>query len=607
MLAAPNLFPATPWVIKPLVPDEIYTDRAEFLEYFYKAAFNAVGRRTMSTVLLGQRRMGKTEIFRRVVNRLFFDQDPRDPKAVVPVYYTFSDDEPDRRQFAIKYLENFIRYYVGFYTRQTEAIVDNYAGDALIAWVEQSRTLYPFTTRLDSLLRWHHSFTKDQTVVSPEQLAVEIPRRVSDVDDSTIVVFLDEFQNTRLPQYEFSIVGYMKEAVESNTCPHFVTGSAMSILAREILGRGSLFGRFDSHPIQPLSEFWGAELALRAAQHYGASLTELVAPVVAARCGGNPFYIVAVVRQAAKQQTPLLDEEAINRILAVDLSSGFIWAELNEQVNSWITRINDYGITKWILYLSALEEEHEISLERIQRQLKEKEGQDVPLETIREVLIRLSRGDLLEYRELGGWFHKVDDPILIEFLRIWGRIDVERQNAGLVQAELLSRYSRLQRRVREYQGYLAEVFMAQVLFSSQDKQKQPLPGHFFNSPTAIQMDWPVVYVHHRQRLRAGQGQEIDLVAAIGAERWVCQSKWITTHQVGVAVVRELLAQAAAVHAEFELSTVRCWLFAYAGLTAEAEALAHLEGVLWSNREQLDGLLTYLGLRTLPTLAEVEQL
>lgn len=268
MSDAPKLFPGTPWVIKPLVPDEIYTDREEFLEYFYNAAFNVVGRRTMSTVLLGQRRMGKTEIFRRVVNRLFFEQDPHDPKAVVPVYYTFSDDEPDRRQFAIKYLENFIRYYVGFYTRQTEAIVDNYTGDALIAWVEQSRTLYPFTTRLDSLLRWRHSFTKDPTAVSPEQLAVEIPRRVSDVDDSTIVVFLDEFQNTRLPQYEFSIVGYMKEAVESNTCPHFVTGSAMSILAQEILGRGSLFGRFDSHPIGPLSEFWGAELAMRAARHY---------------------------------------------------------------------------------------------------------------------------------------------------------------------------------------------------------------------------------------------------------------------------------------------------------------------------------------------------
>ena len=597
-----TLFPATPWVIKPLVPDEVYTDRAEFLDYFYASARNAAERRTMSTVLLGRRRMGKTEIFRRVVNRLFFEQDAHDPKAVVPVYYSFSDDEPDRRQFAVKYLENFIRYYVGFYTRQPEMVRQAIRGGKLLSWIEQTRHLFPFTTDLDLLLTYYDSMLNGD-MVSPEQDAVEIPRRISDIYDSTIVVFLDEFQNTRLPQYEFSIVGYMKEAVESDTCPHFVTGSAMSILAREILGRGALFGRFDSDPIGPLSEYWGAELTLRAARHYKADIAQLMAPVVAWRCGGNPFYIVALVRQAAKQGKALLDEEAINQILAVDISSGFIWAELNEQVNSWIERINEYGITKWILYLSALEEEHEISLERIQQQLKAKEGKDVPLTTIREVLIRLSRGDLLEYRELGGWFHKVDDPILIEFLRVWGRIDVERQNPALVRSELDNRYRKLERRIGEYKGYLAEVFMAQVLLSNQNRQKQPLPGHFFHSREDIDLPTILHYLNHRVRLGAGANQEIDILAAFSGVTWVCQSKWLTAQKVGVAVVQELLEQARAVQAERSPLAIRMWLFAHAGLTEAAATLAQQEGILWSNREQLDGLLTYLGLRTLPELAE----
>jgi hypothetical protein len=64
-----------PWAIKPLVPEEVYTDRSEFLAYFFQAALKAQTRRTMSTVLLGQRRMGKTEIFKRVVNRLFFEKE----------------------------------------------------------------------------------------------------------------------------------------------------------------------------------------------------------------------------------------------------------------------------------------------------------------------------------------------------------------------------------------------------------------------------------------------------------------------------------------------------------------------------------------------------
>ena len=98
------------WVINPDISEEVYTDRDHHLNYFYQAALRAATRRTTSTVLFGQRRMGKTEIFKRVVNRLFFEQDPKDPKAVVPVYYSFPDGPLDTNTFAKQYLENFIRY-----------------------------------------------------------------------------------------------------------------------------------------------------------------------------------------------------------------------------------------------------------------------------------------------------------------------------------------------------------------------------------------------------------------------------------------------------------------------------------------------------------------
>ena len=592
---------APPWIVKPLVAEEVYTDRAEYLEYFYRDALRAATRRSMSTVLLGRRRMGKTEIFKRVVNRLFFEQDPTSPHAVVPVYYSFHDKKQDRWDFAKDYLENFIRHYLAFYARQPEIIIDNAPSDVLLTLLQTSKTTHPYPKSLDRLWVWYDA-TLRQRITIPEREALEIPRRISDIEDSTIVVFLDEFQNTRLPHYEFDVVGLVKEAVESPTCPHFVTGSAMSILAREIIGRGSLFGRFESHPIGPLSHYWGAEQALRSAHYFGAILTELMAPVVAERCGGNPFYINAVIRQAAKLPQPLTDEEAINTVLAVDISSGFIWAELYEQVSGWIERINDYGITKWILYLSALEEEERINIGRIRQALEEREGKIVSLDQIRDVLVKLSRGDLLEYLELGHWFRKTDDPILLEFLKIWGRIEVEGQNVKDVQDDLVARNQGLERRIAEYQGYLAEVFMSQVLLSSQDKSKLPLPGRFFNSATDIAMGWPLSYVRHRVRLSAGKGKEIDLLGAIGTEKWVCQSKWLTTKKVGVDVLHALLEQAAAVQAEFERNTVRIWLFAHEGLTKEAEKLAREQGILWSNRTQLDDLLTYLGLRKLPTVS-----
>jgi hypothetical protein len=98
------------YVIKPLVPDDVYTDRTEFLDYLYHAAREAAHRRTTSTVLLGRRRMGKTEIFKRVINRLFFEQDINDPYTVIPVYYSFKEEKTDRWEFAIGYVENLIRW-----------------------------------------------------------------------------------------------------------------------------------------------------------------------------------------------------------------------------------------------------------------------------------------------------------------------------------------------------------------------------------------------------------------------------------------------------------------------------------------------------------------
>jgi len=590
------------WVVKPLVPEEVYTDRQKFLEYFYNAALKAAYRRTTSTVLLGQRRMGKTEIFKRVVNRLFFEQDPKDPHAVVPVYYSFPEQQMDIKSFSLNYLENFIRYYVSFKTSQPHIIDLELNGKELMDTVEASRHLYPFTRTFDYLFTWHRMIETDQAPL-PHQHVLETPRRISDIDDSTIVMFLDEFQNTRLPHYNFEIVGFMQEAVESPTCPHFVTGSAMSILAREIIGRGSLYGRFRGHEIEPLTQYWGKELVLRAACYYKAEVPATMASAIAERCGGNPFYITAVVQQAAELNQPVASEEELNHILAVDLSSGFIWGELNDQVTRWISRINEHSITKWVLYLSALDENTEedkkgrLNVERIHEEIQKREGRDVSFDMIRDVLIKLSRGDLLEYLELGGWFRRIKDPILVEFLKVWGRIEVEGSDRNLVQYTLQSRYDKMKRRISEYKGYFAEVHMSQILLNGQRKK---LSSRFFHARKDIVIP-DFIFVRHRMRLESGRGQEIDVIAAAAPEVWVCQSKWLKNRKIGVGILKDLMSQAEIVQKDLDPKIIRKWIFAHDGLTPQAKAFAEKNGIFWTVRKEFDELLVHVGLRPLPEL------
>jgi len=591
------------WVVRTLVPEEVYTDRHELLDYFYNAALETAHRRTMSTVLLGQRRMGKTEIFRRVVNRLFHEQDPKNPQAVIPVYYSFPDSHIDEHIFAKEYVENFMRYYVGFLTGQPELVTGMFKDRKLLSRIEDASSRFPFTRTLDLIIDWHDSIVKREVYLSHKD-ALEIPRRVSDIDESSIVMFLDEFQNTRLPQYGFDIAGFMQNAVESPTCPHFVTGSAMSILAREIIGRGALFGRFGSEVIEPMSGYWGKELALRSASYYKAEMPEVMAPVLADRCGGNPFYITAVIRQAVRMRKKLSDEETLSEILAVDLSSGFIWGELNDQVTRWIHRINEHGITKWVLYLSALEENEEkdrrnrLNVERIQREIQEREGRHVSLEDVRDVLIKLSRGDLVEYLELGNWFRRVKDPVLLEFLKVWGRIEVEGHDRSRVRDELADEYRSYKGKVSDYKGYFAEVHMSQVLLSAQDRI---LPGKFFHSESDIQMPWLFHYVRHRVQLGSENDPDIDVLGAAGSEKWVCQSKWVTGRKIGIKTLEELVSQADTVRKDMNPRVIRMWIFAHEGLTKDALAYAEKHGILWSSRKEFDELLVHLGLRPLPEL------
>ncbi len=593
-----------PWAVRPVTPEEVYTDRAEHLEYLYEYALKAITRRAMSTVLLGRRRMGKTEIFKRVVNRLFFGQENyADPGAsAVPVFYSFRDAVPDRSGFAVEYLENFLRWYAAFRLRDPSVPYrESLKKEKLISFV---RAHVPSSTGIDEAVDLLSVLMK-QDVVFPEKSALWLPRRVSDWDDCTIVMFLDEFQNTRLPQYGFDIVGMMQEAVESPTCPHFVTGSAMGILASEILGRGSLFGRFRSEPVGPLTEYWGAELALRSARYYKAELPEDAAPVLAARCGGNPFYIAAVVQQSVKQGKPLSDEEKINEILAVDLSSGFIWGELNDQVGRWIERVNEHGVTKWVLYLSALEEGEWIDPDRIRRELKDRDGRDVPAETVRDILVKLSRGDLLEYNDLGRWFRKIDDPILVEFLKVWGRIAVEGRRAENVQDDLRAKYRTLRRQIHDHLGYVGETYMAQVLWNSQNRT---LPGSFFHYSEDVPVNWRFSYIRHRVRLGAASGMEVDVYAAAGSEVWLCESKWWRGRRAGVKEVRSLLEKGELVRAGMgeTLEILRLWFFARDGFAPEAEALMAEKGVLWSDRADLDGLLSHAGLKRLPDIGGNEE-
>ena len=159
---------------------------------------------------------------------------------------------------------------------------------------------------------------------------------------------------------------------------------------------------------------------------------------------------------------------------------------------------------------------------------------------------------------------------------------------------------KLQKKFSEYKGYLAEVYMIQILWNS---QRQLLPGQYFHSPVDIQVPDRFFYIAHRSSLRMGLGMEVDIYAAAGEQGWLAESKWWESKKVGPSVVERLLEQAQELNRRKGLDILRVWLFAHDGVTKKAEALLRQHNILWSTRSDLDALLTLAKLRTLPTFSD----
>jgi hypothetical protein len=169
-----------------------------------------------------------------------------------------------------------------------------------------------------------------------------------------------------------------------------------------------------------------------------------------------------------------------------------------------------------------------------------------------------------------------------------------------VQKELVRHYQTIERRIRDHLGYLAEVYMAQVLWSG---QRKTLSGSFFHSDEDVTLPWRFIYIRHRTRLGAAKEMEIDVEAAAAKEHWICESKWRHGRKANHVDVESLLRKAEVLReAEGEgLETMRAWFFSHDGFTGKAEVLMKEKGMLWSVREDLDGLLKSVGLRCLPNI------
>jgi len=353
---------------------------------------------------------------KRAYNALFWEQD-----EVVPVYIDFEDLTMTTEKFASEYMSQFLSQYLAFKTKNPSIVnhedflrlAREYAQDTDNHIVIQILDKYQSVSQ-----GWMSWMTYD--------CAISAPLDISRETGEPMYIMLDEFQHIIEIRHEngspANALGKFRSPIEPRRCPHLISGSAVTLMTQDILGRGSLFGRTRPIYIRGLEGYHVEELCQKLGRYYGVNITSEMSAELSRRTGGNPYYLNCIFEQAHNLNQNLVDYTTVNSVISYELTQGEIWSELYRQLNYYFVTINEKDITKNIFYFASRYQDEEIKPKEITQNMR---NFNVTEQEVRKVLLALSRADLIQEKLAGSTFFNIKDPILREFADAWARVDVE--------------------------------------------------------------------------------------------------------------------------------------------------------------------------------------
>ena len=577
------------------VPTDEFTDREELISVLVKRAINTPRYITLSTAIVGQRRLGKTSVMEHTYNRLFWEQD-----EVVPIYFTFALNTTST-EFAEVYFATFLQQYVAFRLKDDElARLDNQGIDLdkVVALAESLKPdpianyAGPMLYRLSS-----DKFSLHQKLES----AIYLPRRVMEYNrgrflpKTPIFVMLDEFQDVlrlkRRQATRCSRGGAVSVGGGRAQMPH-QEGSAVRLITQEVLGTGALFGRFRFMQFKPLADIYGLELVDKLGQKYGITIEEPVAGYLTRRCGGNPFYIRCVMMQALEQERTLIcTPEVVNDLIAHEVTHGQIWRDWSAQLQKYFQTINSYYISKQILFVAAQFKDQRIVPEEIAQQVKR------PKEEVLHALKQLAFAEMIDSD--GGYiFHNLKDPILRDFINSQYELDIAKRPWEQVHRSLLQQYKTLKRKYDNLVGALVEARIEALLNRFDNREVE---GRLFNVSGQVELP-RFTYVSDAYVKQAGQqSYQIDLKASwhkgYDYWLWVVEIKNWDRHVTPSVVKKFIEAYTALEHTEKPEGMIK-WIVNQGGFSPGAIKVLEKHTIYYSTAAEINELLHLFGIQRL---------
>jgi anti-sigma regulatory factor (Ser/Thr protein kinase) len=435
-----------------LSPDEWFVGRRREIDQVYQLGLEAAGARRHSTLLVGRRGIGKSEILRRSYNRLFWNQ-----TRVVPIYLTLTKETQDVVAFARQWLATFLRQWIGF-RRKDAALVDDEAMPFSRVVRLAHRAGQP---ALVQLIDNFEESLRDRDWVCLLRSSVAAPLTVARMSREPVFTIVDEFQRVGRLSLEgtpMPLSGLFEFILQGHEAPHLLAGSSLRVIER-ILGSRLLGRHVERLNIEPLRERSSLRLWESLCRRLGVACRLDLGLEFVEQFEGVPLYIQALVRAAAQQGVGLTSLRNIQMVYAHDLlhgEIGAVWTTLFEEA------VPDAG-------------DRRPALDLLRHLCEDSDLRPLPWRHLAGVtgleMAALQR--LAEHLERGGFLeigHSQVFPIADRVLRDWVRLAARREETGgdvstlrqeLVRERLLWTAHLRQERGHRHIGRKVEALLAQ--------------------------------------------------------------------------------------------------------------------------------------------------
>ncbi|MEW5767115.1 MAG: hypothetical protein AB1797_05740 [bacterium] len=175
-------------------------------------------------------------------------------------------------------------------------------------------------------------------------------------------------------------------------------------------------------------------------------------------------------------------------------------------------------------------------------------------------------------------------------------IEGDKKTPDEVEDEKVIEYKKKIKQIDEYKGIVAERFIELLMMKWAGEEVDGY--HYFNTDEKVllpRFNWTK---GKRLSLPGSREVQIDIIGKKELLAWFVESKYWIGKKAGLGEVKEFEEKCQIAGQALEIEKAICWFFSKEGFTKETEEYMKEKGILYSDQDSLNKLLTKFGIRKL---------